>query len=66
MKRYQPRNCQTCDKKVELTFVGTYRRHFAIDPSGRRRLCPSSGRIALTPAEAEADAAVHRRRADWL
>jgi hypothetical protein len=60
MKRYEPRQCQTCDKKVELTFFGTYRRHFANGPSGRRHLCPASGRNALTPAEAVA--APRRRR----
>jgi hypothetical protein len=59
MKRYEPRPCRTCDKKVEVTFFGTYRRHFATAASGRRHLCPASGRDALTQAEAEA--ALRRR-----
>lgn len=54
MKRYEPRPCRTCEKKVEITFNGTYRRHFALDPAGRRHLCPASGRNAVSAAEAEA------------
>jgi hypothetical protein len=54
MKRYEPRPCRTCDKKVEITFFGNYRRHFAVGHSGRRHLCPGSGRNAVSPAEVEA------------
>jgi hypothetical protein len=54
MKRYEPRLCGTCEKKVEITFSGSYRRHFATDGSGRRHLCPDSGRNAVSPAEVEA------------
>lgn len=54
MKRYEPRHCPSCGKKVELTFFGLYRRHFATDASGSRRLCPGSRCNAVSPAEAEA------------
>ena len=54
MRRYEPRHCPTCGKKVDLTFFGMYRRHFATGPSGRRHLCPASGRNALTPGETAA------------
>jgi hypothetical protein len=52
MRRYEPRHCGTCGKKVDLTFFGMYRRHFASDASGRRHLCPASGRSGLTETEA--------------
>ena len=54
MKRFEPRHCPICGKKVDLTFFGMYRRHFATGPSGRRRLCPASGSNALAPAEENA------------
>jgi hypothetical protein len=59
MSFYEPRCCRTCGKKVHVTIFGTYRRHFAAGPSGHLRLCPASGRNALTPEEA--DGALHRR-----
>jgi hypothetical protein len=59
MRLYEPRRCPTCDKKVQVTIFGTYRRHLAADPTGDLRLCPASGRNALTPAEA--DTALRRR-----
>ena len=54
MKLYEPRNCRTCDKKVEVTVFGTYRRHYTTSPSGQLHLCGASGCDALTPAEADA------------
>jgi len=54
MKRYEPRHCPRCGRNVQLTFFGLYRRHFATDASGKRRLCAGSGRKAVSPAEPEA------------
>jgi hypothetical protein len=36
--------CPTCGRLVDLDRSGRYRRHYALDPQGRRRLCPASGR----------------------
>jgi hypothetical protein len=47
---YPPRACASCGRVMELTINGTFRRHFR-QVAGRRLLCPSTGKSALTPAE---------------
>jgi hypothetical protein len=41
--RARPRLCPTCDRLVYLNRYGLYRRHLAVEPDGRRRLCTCSG-----------------------
>jgi hypothetical protein len=36
--------CPSCGQLVDLDRDGGYRRHFAVAPDGRRRLCAGSGR----------------------
>jgi hypothetical protein len=42
--RARPRLCPTCGRLVCPNRYGVYRRHLAVEPDGRRDLCPESGR----------------------
>ena len=39
---FRARECPSCGRRVYLNRDGCYRRHFATEPDGRRRLCASS------------------------
>jgi hypothetical protein len=39
--RHPARECPSCGRHVYLNRDGCYRRHFAIDPDGRRHHAPS-------------------------
>ena len=43
-RRGRPRLCPTCGRLIYLNREGLYRRHFALEPDGRRHLCAGSGR----------------------
>jgi hypothetical protein len=36
------RECPSCGRRVYLNRDGCYRRHFAVEPDGRRHLCAAS------------------------
>jgi hypothetical protein len=45
-RRGRPRLCPTCGRLIYLNRHGLYRRHFAVEPDGRRHLCAGSGHMA--------------------
>jgi len=44
--RHGAGTCPSCGRVVDLDRTGGYRRHYAFEPDGRRRLCAASGRKA--------------------
>lgn len=42
--RHGTGECPGCGRVVDLDRVGRYRRHYAVESDGGRRLCPASGR----------------------
>jgi hypothetical protein len=42
-RRGRPRLCPSCGRLVYLNREGLYRRHFTVEPDGRRHLCAESG-----------------------
>jgi hypothetical protein len=42
--RHGASRCPSCGRLVDLNRNGCYRRHFTVEPDGRRHLCVASGR----------------------
>jgi hypothetical protein len=54
--RHGTRKCPSCGRLVNLNRNGQYRRHFAVESDGRRRLCIASlrtpgGVVRLLPVD---------------
>jgi len=44
-RRHGANDCPSCGRLIDFDRNGCYRRHFTIEPDGRRRLCRVSGQM---------------------